>query len=161
MSQEPKRISIWSISEGWLTAYFLLYTIQFISGVSFLVWYETNFGMHEALPHTVANILKWSAAVPMIAASTSYIIAEGGRLTMILSNWVERQLEDRRRQRFATVREQALAEGIERGRKEGIEQGREEVREEAFEQGRAYERERIMNEANGSAPDDQTRENGI
>ena len=44
---------------------------------------------------------------------------------MVIANWVERQLEDRR-----TKREQML-----------IEQGR----EEGFELGRAYERERIAN----------------
>ena len=56
---------------------------------------------------------------------------------MVISNWVEKQLEDRR-----TKREQML---IEQGRKEGLEQGRKERQEEAFEQGRAYERERITN----------------
>ena len=44
---------------------------------------------------------------------------------MVISNWVERKLEERR-----TKRDQML---IEQGRKQG------------FEQGRAYERERIAN----------------
>ena len=52
---------------------------------------------------------------------------------MVISNWVEKKLEERR-----TNRDQML---IEQGRKEGIEQGR----KEGFEQGRAYERERISN----------------
>ena len=59
---------------------------------------------------------------------------------MVISNWVEKQLEDRR-----TKREQML---IEQGRKEGLEQGR------------AYERERIEAEINGKSSDDLTRENG-
>ena len=58
---------------------------------------------------------------------------------MVISNWVERKLEERR-----TKREQTL---IEQGRKEG------------FEQGRAYERERIAAETNGKASDDTHREN--
>ena len=59
---------------------------------------------------------------------------------MVISNWVERKLEEHR-----TKREQML---IEQGRKEG------------FEQGRAYERERIEAESNGNVSDDLTRENG-
>jgi len=63
---------------------------------------------------------------------------------MVISNWVERKLEERR-----TNREQML---IEQGRKEG------------FEQGRAYERERIEAErieaeTNDQASDDPPREN--
>lgn len=59
---------------------------------------------------------------------------------MVISNWMERKLEERR-----INREQML---IEQGRKEG------------FEQGRAYERERIQAETNGQASDDPHRENG-
>ena len=59
---------------------------------------------------------------------------------MVISNWVERKLEERR-----IKHEQML---IEQGRKEG------------FEQGRAYERKRIEDEANGKASDDLPCENG-
>ena len=63
---------------------------------------------------------------------------------MVISNWVEKKLEDRRLKQqeafIATIREQ--------GRKEG------------FEQGRAYERERIESEANGQNNDDTHHENG-
>ena len=131
MSQEPQRTSIWSVSEGWLTAYFVLFTVQFIAGVSFVVWYETAFATRDTLPETIANILWRSGVIPILSASTSYILAEGGRLTMVISNWVEKKLEERRLRRLAAIREQ--------GRKEG------------FEQGRAYERERI---ANGNTDDE-------
>ena len=67
---------------------------------------------------------------------------------MVISNWVERKLEERR-----TNREQMLI-------KQGFEQGREEGRKEGIEIGRAYERERIEAESNGNASDDLTRENG-
>ena len=52
---------------------------------------------------------------------------------MVISNWVEKKLEERR-----LKREQAL---IEQGRKEGIKEG--------FERGRVYERKLIDDEANG------------
>ncbi len=133
MKQESQRTSIWSISEGWLTAYFLLFTIQFIVGVSFIVWYETVVVTHDSEVETLANILWRAGVIPILSASTSYIFSEGGRLTMVISNWVERKLEERR-----TNREQMLI-------KQGFEQGREQGREEGFEQGRAYERERIAN----------------
>ena len=147
MNQEPQRISIWSISEGWLTAYFLLFTVQFIAGVSFVVWYETAAVTRDSEAETLANILWRAGVIPILSASTSYIFVEGGRLTMVIANWVERQLEERRIKREQMLIEQGRKEGIEQGRKEG----RKERQEEAFEQGRAYERERI---ANGNTDDD-------
>ena len=148
MNEEPKRTSIWSISEGWLTAYFLLFTVQFIAGVSFVVWYETAFATRDALPETMANILLRAGVIPILSASTSYIFAEGGRLTMVISNWVEKKLEERRLRQQQEFIAELRAEGFEQGRKEG------------FEQGRAYERERIESEANGEHNDDQHHENG-
>ena len=71
---------------------------------------------------------------------------------MVIANWVEKKLEERR-----IKREQMLIEqGRKEGRKEAFELGRayERGRKEGFEQGRAYERERIMNEANGNTDDD-------
>ena len=52
---------------------------------------------------------------------------------MVISNWVERKLEERRIRREDAIR----AEG----------------REEGFEQGRAYERKRIADEVNGKGFD--------
>lgn len=63
---------------------------------------------------------------------------------MVISNWVEKKLEDRRIRREQTL--------IEQGRKQGLEEG--------FEQGRTYERERIEAETNGQATDDTRRGNG-
>ena len=146
MNQEPQRTSIWSVPEGWLTAYFLLFTVQFFAGVSFVVWYETAVITRDSEAETLANILWRAGVIPILSASTSYIFVEGGRLTMVIANWVEKKLEERR-----IKREQMLIEqGREQGRKEGIELGREQGREEGIELGRAYERERI---ANGNTDD--------
>ena len=68
---------------------------------------------------------------------------------MVISNWVERKLEERRIRREDAIR----AEGREEGRAEGREEGRVEGREEGFEQGRAYERKRIADEVNGKGFD--------
>ena len=65
---------------------------------------------------------------------------------MVIANWVERQLENRRIKREQMLIEQGRKEGIELGREEGIELGR----KEGIELGRAYERERI---ANGNTDD--------
>ena len=145
MSQEPQRTSIWSVPEGWLTAYFLLFTVQFIAGVSFVVWYETVVVTHDSEAETLANILWRAGVIPILSASTSYILSEGGRFTMVISNWVEKQLEDRRTKREQMLIEQGREQGFEQGLEQGLEQGRKERQEEAFEQGRAYERERIAN----------------
>ena len=143
MNQESQRISIWSISEGWLAAYFVSFTIQFIAGVSFVVWYETAFATRDTAPETIANILWRAGVVPILSASTSYIFVEGGRFTVVISNWVEKKLEERRLKRLEAFKSALL----EQGRKEG------------FEQGRAYERERINTENNGKDPDDPPSDN--
>ena len=57
---------------------------------------------------------------------------------MVISNWVERKLEERRIRREDAIREEGRAEG----------------REEGFEQGRAYERKRIADEAKSAGIDE-------
>ncbi len=85
---------------------------------------------------------------------------------MVISNWVERKLEEREQKRAQALIEQGRKEGIEIGREEGIEVGREEGievgreegievgREEGIEIGRTLERERIAEEANGYGSDE-------
>ena len=106
-----------------MTAYFLLFTIQFIAGVSLIVWYEIALVTGDTAAETIVKVLGRAGTIPILSASTSYIFAEGGRLTMVISNWVERKLEDRRIKREQAI----LAEG--------------------FEKGRAYERSKIAAEA--------------
>ena len=142
-SEPARRTSIWSVSEGWLTAYFALFTIQFIVGVSLVVWYETVVVTHDSPIETLMNIFERAGVIPILSASTSYIFAEGGRLTMVISNWVERKLEERERKRDEAFIAKVRAE---------VE---EEVRTEAFEQGRAYERKLIDAETNGKDSDEQ------
>ncbi len=154
----PKRASVWSVSEGWLTAYFLLFTIQFILGLSLIIWYEIAVVADDSLAETLLNILGRAGTIPILSASTSYIFAEGGRLTMVISNWVERKLEERRIKREQALIERARKEGIEQGIKQGLEQGIEQGLEqgleqgveqgiiEGFERGRTYERKLIAGE---------------
>ena len=137
--ENPRRTSVWSVSEGWLTAYFVLFTIQFIVGISLVIWYETVMVTHDSPIETLMNIFARTGVIPILSASTSYIFAEGGRLTMVISNWVERKLEERERKRDEAFMAKVRAEVEEK------------VRTEAFEEGRAYERKRIAQ--NGSGDD--------
>ena len=76
---------------------------------------------------------------------------------MVISNWVEKKLEERRIRREDAIRAEGREEGREEGRAEGRVEGREEGRvegrEEGFERGRAYERKRIADEVNGKGFD--------
>lgn len=139
--ENPRRASVWSVSEGWLTAYFTLFTIQFVGGVSLVIWYETAVVTHDRPIETLMNILWRSGVIPILSASTSYIFAEGGRLTMVISNWVERKLEEREKKR-----EQALIDRVRAETEEMVRAEAEKMRAEAFEEGRAYERKRIAEE---------------
>lgn len=140
--ENPRRESVWSVSAGWLTAYFVLFTLQFIAGLALVIFYETVVVTDDSFIETLMNILGRAATIPILSASTSYIFAEGGRLTVVISNWVERKLEERR-----VKREQAL---VEIGRQKGIEEG--------IELGRAYERKRMADEANGVDSSESRRE---
>ena len=145
-NEVSKRTSIWSVSEGWLTAYFLLFTIQFIIGLSLVIWYEVAFVTDDSAIKTMMNILGRAATIPILSASISYIIVEGGRLTMVIANWVEKKLEERR-----TKREEALLErGREEGRAEGIEIGHKRGRDEGITLGRELERKEMSEKANGN-----------
>ena len=81
---------------------------------------------------------------------------------MVISNWVEKRLEERRIKReqalFEQGRAEGRAEGHTEGRAEGHTEGRAEGhtegRKEGFEQGRAYERNRIANENGGNSFDE-------
>ena len=151
--ETPRRASVWSVSEGLLTAYFLLFTIQFIGGVSLVVWYDTVVVTHDSPIETLMNILWRAGVVPILSASTSYIFAEGGRLTMVISNWVEKKLAEREKRREQELIARVRAETETRVRAETEDRVRAEtearVRPEAFAEGRAYERKRIADEANG------------
>jgi hypothetical protein len=158
-SETLRRASVWSVSEGWLTAYFLLFTIQFIAGASVVIWYEMAVVTHDSPADTLMSILWRAGVIPILSASNSYILSEGGRLTMVISNWVERKLEERRIKREQALiemgrkegrvegRAEGRAEGRVEGRAEGRAEGRVEGRAEGFEQGRAYERKRFPNGA--------------
>ena len=113
---EPRRESVWSVSEGWLTAYFILFTIQFIAIVSLIVWYETVAITHDSAIETTMRILGKAATMPMLCATTSYILTESGRLSMVISNWVERKLEERRIKREKELIQQGFERGFEKGR---------------------------------------------
>ena len=74
---------------------------------------------------------------------------------MVISNWVERKLEERRVKREETLiemgRREGIAEGLKKGENKGLEEG--------FLKGRAYERKLIIEERNGAnggvAPSDE------
>ena len=78
---------------------------------------------------------------------------------MVISNWVERKLEERRVKREEALIEMGRREGIAEGLKKGEEKGLEEGLEEGFMKGRAYERKLISEERNGAnggvAPSDE------
>lgn len=144
-NENPKRASVWSVSEGWLTAYFALFTIQFTIGIALIIWYETDVVTRDSAIETLMNIFGRAGVIPILSASTSYIFAEGGRLTMVISNWVERKLEEREQKREQALIERIRAETEERVRAEM----QEEVRAKIEEGIRAYRHEQAEGETNG------------
>ena len=134
---EPDRESIWSVPTGWRIAYFALFTLFCNIG---LVMMLATLEMPSDLAgwiRLVIGIIKDMAFIGAGSAIIAIMIIENARYTMILAEWMLREvIEPRRRRQIERWRQ----EGIEEGRQEGIDQGRQEGidqgRQEGIDQGR-------------------------
>ena len=118
--QQQHRESIWSVPMGWRITYFALFTL--FSNVG-LVMMLATLEMPSDLAgwsQLVIGIIKDMAFIGAGSAIIAIMITENARYTMILAEWMLREvIEPRRRRQIERWRQ----EGIEEGRQEGIEKG--------------------------------------
>ena len=126
------RESIWTISRGWRGMYFAFFSLQMVSGMSVIFWYHVFEHVDDSIVETLIGIIQGSASVSVGSAGTSYTLAEGARLLMILANNLEQWINKKWDERDARNRAEGIAIGVEEGEKKGIEIG--------LEEGRAVER---------------------
>ena len=82
-------------------------------------------------------IIKDMAFIGAGSAIIAIIITENARYTMILAEWMLREvIEPRRRRQIERWRQEGIEEGRQEGRQEGIEQGIDQGRQEGIDQGR-------------------------
>ena len=120
--QQQHRESIWSVPTGWRIAYFALFTL--FCNIGFIIMLATL-----EMPSDLAGwsrlaigIIKDMAFIGAGSAIIAIMIIENARYTMILAEWMLREvIEPRRRRQIERWRQEGRAEGIDRGRAEGIE----------------------------------------
>ena len=121
--QQQHRESIWSVPTGWRIAYFALFTL--FSNVGLVIMLAT-LEMPSDLAgwsKLVIGIIKDMAFIGAGSAIIAIMITENARYTMILAEWMLREVIEPRRKRQI---ERWRQEGIEEGRQEGIVAGRQE-----------------------------------
>ena len=143
------RESIWTISRGWQSVYFVFFSLQMVLGVSLIFWYHVFEHVEDSIVETLIGIVRDLASVSVGSAGTSYTLAEGARLLMILANNLEQWINKKWDERDARNRAEGIAIGVEEGEKKGRAVGI----EEGERKGRAVERaewrareERMMSE---------------
>ena len=117
------RESIWTISRGWQSVYFAFFSLQMVSGMSVVFWYHVFEHVEDGIVETLIGIIQGSASVSVGSAGTSYTLAEGARLLMILANNLEQWINKKWDERDARNRAEGLEEGEKKGRAIGVEEG--------------------------------------
>ena len=113
-SSPPDRESVWSIPRRWQTAYFVLFAIQNIAGISLVCWYEIAVLNEDDTVLTVLNIIDRLPSVGVGAAAITIALMEVARTVMVIGGNLERWLKKREQERLdravAEARSEALAE---------------------------------------------------
>ncbi len=117
-SPPPERESIWSISPGWRTVYFVLFVIQNIAGISLLCWYEVSWRTGDDAIQTILNISHGSGQTAIGSAGITLTITEAGRLIMVLGEQLQRWFEKREDARVTRRVDEAVAQAVDEGRGE-------------------------------------------
>ena len=144
------RESIWTINKSWQSVYFAFFSLQMVLGVSLIFWYHVFEHVEDGIVETLIGIVRDLASVSVGSAGTSYTLAEGARLLMILANNLEQWINKKWDERDARNRAAGLEEGEKKGRAVGLEEGR----AEALAEFRAWNDRRISAESRGELFDE-------
>ena len=155
------RESIWTISKSWQSVYFAFFSLQMVSGMSVVFWYHVFEHVEDSIVETFIGIIQGSASVSVGSAGTSYTLAEGSRLLMILASNLEQWINKKWDERDARNRAAGLEEGEKKGRAIGVEEGEKKGRaveraewEDRFAELRAWNERRISAESRGEMFDE-------
>ena len=108
------RESIWTISKSWQSVYFAFFSLQMVLGMFLVLWYHVLVSVEDGIVETLFGIIQGSASVSIGSAGTSYTLAEGARILMVLANnleqWINKKWEERDARNRAEGRAEALAQ---------------------------------------------------
>ena len=117
----PDRESIWSVRQEDRHKFSVYFTILFVIGVAFILWYEIVHVTDDDIFDTIIAIATDTIIVIGFSVGVTFTRFEGGDSVGVA-------LENYRRIKYEEGREQ----GIKEGREQGIAQGREQGREQAI-----------------------------
>ena len=142
------RESIWTINKSWQSVYFAFFSLQMVLGVSLIFWYHVFEHVEDGIVETLIGVVRDLASVSVGSAGTSYTLAEGARLLMILANNLEQWINKKWDERDARNRAAGLEEGEKKGR--AVERAEWRAREERMmSEFRAWNERRISAESRG------------
>ena len=144
------RESIWSISRGWQSMYFVFFSLQMVLGVSLIFWYHVFEHVQDSIVETLIGMVRDLASVSVGSAGTSYTLAEGARLLMILASNLEQWINKKWDERDARNR----SAGLEEGRAIGVEEGEKKGRAVERAEWRAWNDRRMAAESRGELFDE-------
>ena len=120
----PDRESIWSVRQEDRHKFSVYFTILFVIGVAFILWYEIAHVTDDDIFDTIIAIATDTIVVIGFSVGVTFARFEGGdSVGVALENYRRIKYEEGREQGIKEGREQ----GIEQGREQGIEQGREQA----------------------------------
>ena len=108
----PERESIWSIPSRWQTAYFTLFAIQNIAGISLVCWYEIAGQTQDGAVQTILNIMDRNARIAIGAAGSTITIMEVARFIMVIGGHLERWLRKREDERVERAVDMAVGSAV-------------------------------------------------
>ena len=138
-SDARSRQSMWSVRPGWVSPYFILFTLQVIVGEAVIVWHELFTATQDTPFETYVGIIQGIGWIGLAAAVNTFTITEALEGVMVTAMWI--------RQKF-------LEPLKERQRAEGRAEGRAQARAELIAQINEWEKRRRDAEARGETFDE-------
>ena len=120
--QESEREPIGSIKKRWRPLYSILFTIQTLLGIAFVLWREIVWMSDDTLVDTISAIPLGILVVGGASAITTGIVPEALDIMLGVRDFINEYLEERRKR--------AHAEGFTEGHAEGLTEGRAEAQSE-------------------------------
>ncbi len=87
-----ERTAIWSVPEGWQTWFFILFSVQLLSLIGFVVWYEAFLNAADSWPETILAIGRGASPFVILIAAESFILTEVA--VMISERYLEKRFRD-------------------------------------------------------------------
>ena len=93
------RESVWSIPHSWRAAYFFLFSIQTLTGVGLLSWYEVTLSDNNAIQNFL-SIIAGAAQIGVGSAANTIAIMEVIQYIMVTVRYLEDRLVKPQRERL-------------------------------------------------------------